>query len=83
MPFCGGLEDLGISVRGDKVIVGQTGMDLVGRSARGVVGSSPQLPCVREEYELICRHVIGAAEGRGKDLVDAVHVDEMVSALLV
>jgi hypothetical protein len=47
------------------------------------VGSSPQLSCVREESELVCRHVAGAAEGRGKDLVDALHVDEFVSAFFV
>ena len=49
----------------------------------GGVGSSPQLSCVREESELVCRHVTCAAEGMGKDLVDAFHADEMVFALFV
>jgi hypothetical protein len=49
----------------------------------GGVGSSPHLSCVREESDFVCRHVIGAMEGMGKDLVDAFHVDELVSAFFV
>jgi hypothetical protein len=59
----------------------------LGRISRDVplggVGSSPQLSCVREESEFVYRHVTCVAEGRGKDLVDAFHVDELASALLV
>ncbi len=54
-----------------------------GTSRCGGVGSSPQPSCVREESDLVCRHVAGAAEGRGKDLVDTFHVDELVSAFFV
>ena len=49
----------------------------------GGVGYSPPLPCVREESELVYRRVTCAAEGRGPDLMDAVHVNELVSALVV
>ena len=49
----------------------------------GVGSSPPQIACVREESELVCRHVTSAAEGMGKDLVNAFHVDELVSVLLV
>jgi len=45
--------------------------------------SAPLLPCVREDFELICRHVTSAAEGRSNDLVDTVHVDAFCSARLV
>ena len=70
--------------------VGCAGIWLLGRLGRvlsvvtpGGVGSSPHLPCVREEFELFRRHVAGAAEDRGKDLVDSIHAGEFVSALLV
>ncbi len=49
----------------------------------GGVGLSPLLPCVREESELVCRHLTGTAEGMGKDLMDAIPADELVSALFV
>ena len=68
-------------VRGD-LAAGQTGKGIMGRSVGGGVGSSPHLPCVREESELVCRRVRGVAEGRGKDLMDAFYADELVSALL-
>ena len=83
--FGGGLEGRGGpmgGVRGD-MAAGQTGKGLMGRSAGGGVGLSPHLPCDREESELVCRHLICVAEGMGKDLMDAFHADELVSALLV
>ena len=49
----------------------------------GGVGSSPHFPCVREESEWVCRHVTGAAEDRGKNLMDAFRADELVSTLIV
>ena len=81
--FGDGLESRGGSlggVRGD-MAAGQTGKGLMRRSAGGGVGLSPHLSRVREESELVCRHLTGAAEGRGKDLMDAFHADELVSAL--
>ena len=69
-------------VRGD-MANGQAGRGLMGRSAGGGVGLSPRLPCVREESELVCRHLTCTAEDSGKDLMDAFHVDELVSALVV
>jgi len=83
--FGGGLEGRGGSmgsVHGD-MAAGQTGMDLIGRSAGGGVRPSPHLPCVWEESELVCRHLTSAAEGRGKDFMDAFQADELVSALFV
>ncbi len=86
LSFDGGLEGRCIpmhGVRGD-IAAGQIGKGLIGRSAGGGgVGSSPHLPCVQEESEMICRNVKGAAEGRGKDLVDAFQADELVSTLFV
>ena len=85
--FGGGLEgrcgSMG-GVRGD-MAAGQAGKGLMRRSfgGRGGVGLSPLLPCVREESELVCRHLTGTVEGRGKDLMDAIHADELVSALFV
>ena len=49
----------------------------------GGVGLSSRFPCVREESELVCRQLTCTAEGRGKDFMDAFHVDELVSALFV
>ncbi len=69
-------------VRGD-IAAGQAGRGLMGRAAGGGVGLSPRLPCVREESELVCRQLACTAEGRGKDSMDAFHVDELVSALIV
>ncbi len=90
MSFGGGLEGLGIPVGagggggGARGYNCRTDWEGSRRSFhRRGVGSSPQLSCARKESELICRHVSGAAEGKGKTLVDAVLVDELVSALLV
>ena len=49
----------------------------------GGVGPSPIHSCVREESDLVFRHVADVAEGRGKDLVDAIHVDELGSSFIV
>ena len=49
----------------------------------GVLGLVHLLPCVREESELVCRHLTCTAEGRGKDLMDAIPTDELVSAIFV
>ena len=49
----------------------------------GGVGPSPQHSCVREESDLVFRHVADAAEGMGKDLVNAITDDELGSAFLV
>ncbi len=49
----------------------------------GCVGLSPLVPYVREASELICRHLTSNAEDRGKDLMDAIPADELVSALFV
>ena len=70
------------SVREDMAAV-QTGKGLMGRSGGGGVGLSPRIPCVREESELVCRHFKCVTEGRGKDLMDAILADELVSALFV
>jgi len=49
----------------------------------GGVGLFPLLPCVWEESELFCRHLTSDAEGKGKDLMDAIPDDELFSALFV
>jgi len=83
--FGGGLEGRGGYMGGVRggMASGQTGKGLMGRSFGGGVGLSPLLPCVREESESVCRHLTGVAEGRGKDLMDAILADELVSALFV
>ena len=49
----------------------------------GGVGLSLRLPCIREESELLCRHVTCVAEGRAEYLIDPFNADELVSALFV
>jgi hypothetical protein len=52
LSFGGGLEGRCIAmgnVRG-AMVAGQNGKGLIGRSAGGGVGSSPHLPCVREDF---------------------------------
>ena len=49
----------------------------------GCMGSSLCLPFAREEFGLVCRHVTGAAEAKGNDLMDAFQADELISALFV
>ena len=44
----------------------------------GGVGLSPHLPCVGEEFELVCRNLTGVVEGMGKNLIVFFDADKLV-----